>query len=366
MSYWFYPILNLALAQTTPAEQGSIRVKVVDADNNQPIPFALVYFSKTTIGGYTDANGVVDIKKIPYGSYEMIASEVSHKPSQRRLVIKSTQTLHLTVQLLVRTLQEVEVRGKRDDKWNRQYSRFQKLFFGNEHYKDCKIINPAMIDFKIVQGQFVAESHEPLKIENNYLGYNLEFDLKTCVFASAEFLITGNVRFEEKKGSDSLKAIWKKNREEAYRGSPPHFLRSMIDSSMRQVGYEMYNDLTSDANIVRLPNFSFNLQKNIEGTSTRKRVKPLDNGTYSIEFPYRLEVHYMRRRAPNDVYRNVTHPISWLEVKGESKLIINHDGIVQNPEVLTVLGKMSDPARGRMAPDRLSVHRCSLANPGSC
>src|ERR1041385_7062366 len=143
---------NLVLAQST-TQFGSVRVKVIDADSDQPIPFAVVYFSKTTIGGYTDVNGFVEINKIPFGSYELIASEISHKPTQRKMIIRSEQPTYLTIELVIKTLNEVKITAKRDDKWNRQYERFQRLFFGTDHFKDCKIINPGLIDFKVAQGQ---------------------------------------------------------------------------------------------------------------------------------------------------------------------------------------------------------------------
>ncbi|MEI9920854.1 MAG: carboxypeptidase-like regulatory domain-containing protein [Bacteroidota bacterium] len=333
---------NVALAQSPSAQYGIVRVKVFDADNNQPIPFAVVYFNKTTIGGYTDNNGFVEIKKIPYGAYDLIASEVSHKPYQRKVIVKSEQPLYITVQLPGRTLEAVQVKAKRDDKWNRQYSRFQKLFFGADHYKQCKISNPWILDFKNPQGDFVAEAKQPLKIENKFLGYNLEFDLKMCTFSAVYFVINGDIRFEEMEGSDSLKAVWKKNRENAYRGSPQHFLRAMVDSTLIKEGYNIYNDLTADGNIVRLPSFLNNLQRNIMATTTTGKVKPAPNGMFTVELPYRLEVHYLRRRQISEVYRNVSHPVSWLEVKGDHKLIVNSDGVVQNPQALTMLGSMSE------------------------
>ncbi len=54
---------NVALAQSPSAQYGIVRVKFFDAENNQPLPFAVVYFNKTTIGGYTDNNGFVEIKR---------------------------------------------------------------------------------------------------------------------------------------------------------------------------------------------------------------------------------------------------------------------------------------------------------------
>jgi hypothetical protein len=335
-------LLLLSYFNVAHAQTGSIRAKVIDADSNQPIPFATIYFSKTTIGGYTDANGFVEINKIPFGLFDLVASEISHKLYQRKIIIRSEQPIYLAIKLLPKTLSEVTVTAKRDDKWQRQYERFLRLFFGTEHVDECKITNPGLIDFKVAQGQFLAAAPEPLKIQNNYLGYNLEFDLKACAFSASTFVITGNVRFEEQQGPDSLKLKWIRNRENAYRGSPQHFLKSMIDSSLYKDGYDIYSDLTTAANIVRSPSFLTNIARNISPTSMKRRVKRGEDGLYAINFPYRLEVHYLRKRAQPNIYRNVFHAVSWLEIKGTEKLVVNGDGVVQNPSVLTVLGSMSN------------------------
>ncbi len=63
-------------------------------------------------------------------------------------------------------------------------------------------------------------------------------------------------------------------------------------------------------------------------------------GEYKIQFPQRLEVHYLHKSDEQRIYRNVTHPISWIEVENDF-LIINSQGIVLNPYNMLLLGIMS-------------------------
>ncbi|MEJ0032847.1 MAG: carboxypeptidase-like regulatory domain-containing protein [Bacteroidota bacterium] len=204
-------------------EFGNIHVKVIDAETNQPVPFANVYLNQTTIGGFANEQGEVDVKKIPFGTHQLVVSEIGHIPQQRKLIIKATQTMYITVTLRERMLDVVTVVAKHDRKWRRQFKRFEKMFFGSAHFKQCDITNPSALQFNDQNGQFIADSKEPLKIENNYLGYKLDFVITNCFFTAEKFNITGFARFEEKKGDEKQSNKWKEHREKIYRGSPQHF-----------------------------------------------------------------------------------------------------------------------------------------------
>lgn len=336
----FLLIFSGFLSMAQDGHYGSIRVKVLDAENNQPLPYVNVYLNRTTIGGYTNDQGEIEVKRIPFGTHELVFSSIGHKPLQRKLIVRAEQPVYMTVKLLVRVLETVEVSAKRDDKWNRQLSQFEKLFFG-EHYKDCKIANPWILDFKTVKGNFIAAAPEPLKIENDYLGYNMSFEIKTCAFNNTSFVITGNVRFEEKAPDSTTLEQWSNRRESIYRGSPQHFLRSVLRDDLLKEGFDVFSDVTTSADLIRSAYFLGNIGKNIIATSFHGRVDEVSPGIYSLRFPSRLEVHYLRKKAPRSVYRNVGHAVSWMEVK-DAKLMVSREGVVQNPENLILLGNMSN------------------------
>lgn len=335
---WFLCLFNHVFAQE---HYGRIRVKVLDAESNRPVPYANVYLSQTTIGGYTDANGEIEVARIPPGTHQLIISEISHKLQQRKLIITGERPIYITVKLLVKMLEEVQVKAKRDRKWYRQFARFERLFFGTAHFRRCKITNPWVLDFKNEGRNFIAEADEPLKIQNNFLGYDLDFTIKTCFFNESKFTITGIVRFEEKNGDDALMEEWRKNRENIYRGSPSHFLHAMINNSLNADGYQIYADTTTNDKIIRGSTLSANIGHTILRDSVGGKVKPAGRGMYMITFPKRLEVHYLRKRARPVAYVNINHPISWMEVKNR-QLTVSSQGIVQDPEDLTVVGMMGD------------------------
>src|SRR5690242_1178707 len=278
---------------------GSIRVRVLASDNNKPVPSATVYLNKTTIGGITDSEGNVEITNVPIGVYELSVSGINHKPYTSQISVESDQPQYYSIKILPKG---TTVESKHDDKWNRDYARFQKLFFGSDHVKDCIITNPSILEFRIAQGYFIASASDPLKIENKYLGYDIEFRIKTCAFRAQDFSIAADIYYKEKEGNDSLKSLWRENREHAYRGSQQHFLRSLLDGSMTKEGFEIWSDVSNAAGIVRHPNFVANLGSNLTPISLSKDITPNPNGSYNIKMPSRLEIHYKGKQTKTTVY----------------------------------------------------------------
>lgn len=328
---------------------GSIHVRVIDADSNEPLPYSTVYLDQTTIGGYTNDQGEVDMTKIPFGTYTLVVSEISHLPHSRKVVVADDQAINIVAKLPTRVLNEVQVTAKRDKQWSRQYERFERLFFGGDHFKDCKITNAGVLDFSVVNGEFIAQASEPLKIENNYLGYKIDLNLRRCSFSSTAFAIGGSARYEEMEGDETMKSRWKQNREDTYHGSPQHFFAAVVNGSVNAEGFDIYTDISNVEKIRRAPQFNANIDINIAADSFTGKVKELGGGLYSISLPPRLEVHYLRKRAKITVYTDVGNPITWLEVT-KGPLIVNKQGNLQNADALSFSGWMSDRRVGDWLP----------------
>ncbi|MEI9920855.1 MAG: carboxypeptidase-like regulatory domain-containing protein [Bacteroidota bacterium] len=335
----FFLLLIASQFSYAQDQYGSLHVRVIDADSNEPLPYANVYIDQTTLGGFTNEQGEIDMVKIPFGNYTLMVSEISHLPHSRKIVVKDGEVINIVAKLPIQVLNEVKVEAKRDKQWGRQLERFEKLFFG-DHAKDCKIENPWVLQFKVVNGDFIAEASEPLKIENNYLGYKIDLNLKNCFFSASSFAITSNARYQEMKGDEATMAKWKLNRESAYQGSPQHFFTSVIRESINKEGFEIYKDISAVEKINRASTLSANINRSIAADSLTGKVKKIAGGQYSILLPPRLEVHYLRKRATISVYTDVSYPVSWLEVK-KGPVIVNRQGVIQNIEVLSVAGWMS-------------------------
>ncbi|MEJ0032841.1 MAG: carboxypeptidase-like regulatory domain-containing protein [Bacteroidota bacterium] len=324
------------------SDHGRLHVTVLDADTNQPIPFANVYLNTTTIGASTNEQGETSVIKIPFGTYQLVVSEVGHTPYHRQLVVNSTEIINLTVKLKSQMLDVVTVVGTHDSKWKHQLDRFEKQFFGLDHFKQCEITNPSALEFEDKKDQLIVKSKEPLKITNNYLGYDLDFVITNCYFSGETFNITGFARFVENKGDEKQLAKWKKNREKTYRGSPQHFLKSVFDSSLYSNGYEVYADITGEDKIFRGSMLGNNVNKTIVIDTIAKRVTLRSDGMYAIRFPARLEIHYRLKSWYPPVYRDVNYAVSWMEAKKGTTVVVNSRGFIQNSKDVSLIGAMSN------------------------
>ncbi len=342
-------ILNLpAFAQT-----GTIRGLVINARTSEPLPYAIVFINYTTLWTTANEQGEFLLRNIPFGQHELAATFVGHQPFQTRLMVKDTIPKSITLKLDSNPLREVQVRSKRDKEWNRQYERFQKLFLGNSAYASaCKILNPWVLEFTTDEkGFFIATSPEILEIENHSLGYKLFYQLKTFSYGSAQFTISGSVRFEVIETNDStINEARIKNRQDVYEGSVRHLLRSIFDGSTNHAGFALYRDETFEKHIIRMATLEANVGKGISHYSfDNLTFEELSPNNFKIYFPKRLEIHYLNKLEYAKIYRNVNHPVSWLEITG-GYLLINNRGIVLNPSKLVLSGNMSEARIAELLP----------------
>ena len=92
LSLFVLCISTIAFAQPKPEPliTGSVSGTVMDAELNQPIPYATIIISKGTevvTGGITNDLGVFEISKIPEGIYTLKIQFIGYENSQRDLII---------------------------------------------------------------------------------------------------------------------------------------------------------------------------------------------------------------------------------------------------------------------------------------
>lgn len=80
-----YVVLGLSFASSLLAQSGSIKGKVTDAKNGEPVPFANVVVQRNgnqITGTITDENGQYTLKPVPAGRFTVIASSVGYQKKQ--------------------------------------------------------------------------------------------------------------------------------------------------------------------------------------------------------------------------------------------------------------------------------------------
>jgi hypothetical protein len=351
-------ITSLALclfAIVSFAQTGQVKGRVIDAKTFKPLQFATVYLNQTTIGTITDDQGDFTMQNIPAGPYEVVVSYVGYQPYQSRVNVNDSIPVTMSIKMVVSTtnLEEVLVKSKKDTEWNNQLDKFKRQFFGVSPYtSECKILNPWVLDFSESKDDILsAKAAAPLEIENLGLGYTLTCTLKEFVAGPNLYKIAGTYRFVEAQTYDTvLAALWHSRREEVYHGSSRHLFKSIIDNRVVEEGFDLYTDISNNPEVVRNGSFLTNINVSLKPLSPNELVEGVStNGQHVIKLPSRMEVHYLGRIAHPKVYRNVSHPVSWIEVTGGS-LTVNSEGIVTNPGRMLTLGAMGEARIAEVLP----------------
>lgn len=339
-------VVLLLLASSQTLAQTIVTGTVTDAKTQQPLPFSSVYINLTTIGAYSNEQGAFTLENIPPGRHELVVSHVGYVTSQTTIEVKDSAALTINIKLAAVTLKEVNVSARRDKRWEEQLKRFNSMFLGkNASSRQCRIVNPWVLEFsEDATGKFSASASSNLIIENLGLGYRISYQLKKFEFSNEGYTILGVTWFQQIPTYDSaLLNMWAHQRRNVYQGSITHLLSAIVRKSLREEGFELYQDITHSPDVVRKATFTANLNKSITPMEVSELVrKSSRSGHYLISFPAKTEVHYLHGKAIPSIYRNVAVPISWIELRKGSRLEVTGDGIVLNPSVMTLSGAMSE------------------------
>ena len=123
-------------------------------------------------------------------------------------------------------------------------SEFKSLFLGRKLSADqTKIVNEDDLKLSYDKENKILKvsAKNPLLIENNFLGYTVEYDLIAFEYdyKSTYVLVLGTSNFSSKKGNKSSVKKWELNRRNSYNGSIEHFIKSLFNNSLQQEGFQL-------------------------------------------------------------------------------------------------------------------------------
>src|SRR5260221_1704935 len=326
------------------AQRGTIKGRIIDSKTLESLPYSSVYINNTTIGAFANEKGEFKLLNLPTGNQELIVSHAGYQPYQTKIIITDSSSLFFSIKLVSQVLHEIVITSGRDKRWKDQLKRFSLLFFGDSRMAlQCKILNPWVLEFKEESGLFTAAASLPLNIENVPLGYRMSYQLKQFSVNQNTYTISGFIWFQQIPTADTtLLRLWFDRRRDAYRGSSRHLLKSILAQTVKEEGFDLYQDKSGLPDVVRQANFLTNINNSIIPFSADGKVHHDGLITEnSIQLPARLEVHYLEKTAPPKIYRNIAAPISWIEVKGGS-LRVTSQGIALNPDLMVISGAMGE------------------------
>jgi len=329
-------VLGIASSQELP--RVSIRGTVVDDSTNLPLPLVNVFLANTTLGAATDRDGWFEIRGVPIGTHELVASIVGYEPYSSRLRVAERNNPRIQIRLVSKMLEmpAFEVVAADPTEWRRNYERFRELFIGNTpNATQCRLLNPEVIDFKRTEPDlFEASARQHLRIENRALGYRIEFLLVTFK-ADKDFLtLEGQPRYEElEPRSDEEKETWRKNRERSYYGSLRHFLISLVNGRLEDEGFIIYE----------LPSLFLDDRYGVRRWIGGGRIVSPGMNAYekTVHFKEFLEVEYRRGDVETGYQllrkRGTDHQVSWITLMWEA-ISVDIEGRIRQAFPLKVYG----------------------------
>ncbi len=236
-------LLISGLSFSQPAN--TIKGKVTNAVSGVAIPNCSVFITGTSKGTVSNLSGEFELMNVPQGTYELVISCIGYQTFV--YTYKTGQLpLQLDVQLKLKEEELTSVVIEPFDKngWEKWGKYFVDNFIGTtDNAKDCKIINREVLRFRFSErnDRLTVISDEPLIIENNALGYTIQYQLEKFSSDFDKRIVSyfGYPLFREMvTESKRRKQRWELNRKRAYLGSITHFIQCLNDNQLQQQGFE--------------------------------------------------------------------------------------------------------------------------------
>jgi len=220
-----------------------LKGKVINENTQQPVAGAAIFLSNTSVGTVADAEGMFTLN-IPNGRFDLVVSCIGYETQVSTIYADKLPAL-LTIKLKVKVedLGEVVVGAYEKDGWKQWGEFFINTFIGTSSLAlDCKLKNPAAIKFRYSKRLLQAFASEPLEVENNAMGYHIQYQLTRFEFdfTTNAFIYEGYPLFIEMAAKNERQLQkWKSRREAAYYGSVMHFMRCLFRNTLIENGYEV-------------------------------------------------------------------------------------------------------------------------------
>ncbi|WP_192350006.1 carboxypeptidase-like regulatory domain-containing protein [Algoriphagus sp. Y33] len=340
------------------ANAQTISGTVKNAKTGEAMPFANVFINNTTLGNTTDDEGHYRISGDLPRNVELVASFVGFETATKTLNLSGSTTMNFKLEPLESVLTEVELKSRRDKKWERDLRRFKQVFLALPEDPFASLLdikNPWVLDFETIKERgpnYVhATAQEPLQIVNNALGYDVTYYLKDYRFYNNRSTYVGFVFFDAHELTDSTEvAKVESGKVTSYMGSIRHLLKSVLLAKVYEEDFEIFKLLPVDHFRDRTNVYIEELDKSTSRVyaDSIQRI-PLENGNYRVIWPFDAEIHYRGKKWLNDYYTDVYYPISWISAP-LGYFDIDRNGIPVEPSQVVLSGYMGRQRMGRFLP----------------
>lgn len=239
----------LLSVQTSLLAQQKVGGTVFDFITKEPLEGVSVFYDGTSIGTVTDEKGTFTLGTENPISASLVISYIGYTSQVFENVSGGLGAIYLKENAV--QLDEIILEP---DTWSREkkLNIFRREFLGTTISGiQAKIINEDAIRlyYNKQKNSLYAFSEVPIKIENNYLGYTIAYNLQefevnfgapSASPFSGGFTYTAGTLFFAEKNPKKIKKRFLKNRLETYLGSPLHFMRSLSKKQLQEEKYQIF------------------------------------------------------------------------------------------------------------------------------
>lgn len=283
----------MSFTKTYSQQYYTVSGKVVDT-LQQPLSAASVFCQNTTIGTLANTSGEFKLY-LPQGGYNLIITYTGYQTQSVQISNTAPSPITIVLKPKEKELEEVVIQNSNEvkDGWEKYGKFFLENFIGTSpNAEKCVLQNPEALKFLFLKkkNKLKVLGKEDLLVMNNELGYKIRYQLDSFIYEYNTDLsgFMGYPFYEEMEGTDSLKAVWKQNRQKAYYGSRLHFMRAYYDSSLTEEGFslEMKDTVPGpDKYLV------------IDNPYDTTLYTTADSSNVEINFPDEVKVIYKKSRA---------------------------------------------------------------------
>jgi hypothetical protein len=376
------------------AQDYRIEGTVYDKSSGETLPFANVFLANTTFGASTDTAGYYNLGATRSGTYMLTVKYLGFGTFSQEVALNTNALQKIDIYLvpLQEQVEGVEVTSSKwfirrgyyetDDsfiieekgpQWRKYFRVFQSVLLGGSRFASgSKILNPEVLSFEVFKDktQIFAFANKPIKIENNALGYELEYVLESFELDLQTRLMTfhGYPYFKtlEPRNIRQLEQ-WQQNRWEAYRGSLRHFLKSLYANELEESGFETSRMPFANREGHEAPrDYKTTSSRLVSSIDLYDYVKPGSHpGSRKFSMDALLLVtaansveedgyvrppwhEYLVGQDLNNARRNLQR--SWIEIKPDKSLEFDSNGYIFNPLDFAFYGYWSFKMLGDMLP----------------
>lgn len=353
-------------------EAQQMKAVLLDAQTKSPVDNAFVFISNSSVSDLSDQDGQFTIDRKNLESSDVVITHINYESKyiSPKSISNEIDTFYLTPQNF--ELTEVTINRKDPKKRKKWLKRFTKSILGNTDLaKKTKLLNPEAILFVEKNDTLFAQADEYLVLHNEKLAYKIIFLLQDYALTKNDFVeYKGKLHYEdiiEDYKQKDHKKIYKKRNETFLQSSRKFFKEYVLnihdvkkyhvglsvlqpDGQFHYVG-EIEREKILEPNteetffqlkfkrFLRIENRNISLQKNINSRSS---------GFGSLSKPSEMDMVIQQK---GDVKKSESEfAVSYLMSK-TNKLIINQEGLIQNPRDIIEYGYWSDLRLANRLPD---------------